>query len=188
MTDLPVTIGLEVIKHFEELRVDYMLVGSVASSLRGIARSTLDIDLLASLDEGQAQGLIERVQADFYVSASAVAEALRRKSMFNLVQFSSGFKIDVYILGGKPFERAEFERRQPLTTEGQTLWVATPEDLIISKLDWYRMGGRISERQWRDVVGLLQLHRERLDRVYLEQWVTRLDLVELWTLADSASS
>jgi hypothetical protein len=181
MTDLPVAIAMEVIKHFEDLGVEYMLVGSVASSLRGIARSTLDIDLLARLDQTQAQGLIERVQSDFYVSTPAVTEALQRKSMFNLVQFASGFKIDVYVLGGKPFEQAEFARRQPISSEGQILWVATPEDLIISKLDWYRLGGRISERQWRDVLGLVQLHQSALDRPYLELWLARLDLLELWS-------
>ncbi|MBX3165822.1 MAG: hypothetical protein KF760_00365 [Candidatus Eremiobacteraeota bacterium] len=180
MTDLPIAIGWEVLRHFEELSVDYMVVGSVASSLQGIARSTLDMDVLARLSRAQALALVERLQEDFYVSPAAVEEAVRRKSMFNVVQFSSGFKIDVYVLGGKPFEREEFARRQPIVSEGRTLWVATAEDLIISKLDWYRLGGEVSERQWRDVVGLVQLHRERLDMNYLELWLERLELKPLW--------
>ncbi len=180
MTDLPITIGLEVIRHFDELSIDYMVVGSVASSLQGIARSTLDMDMLARLSREQALALVERLEDDFYVSSAAVEEAVRRKSMFNVVQFSSGFKIDVYVLGGKPFELEEFARRQQVESDGGTLWVATPEDLILSKLDWYRLGGEVSERQWRDVVGLVQLHAARLDGGYLDLWLDRLDLRRLW--------
>ncbi len=86
----------------------------------------------------------------------------------------------MYILGGKPFELEEFARRRPLVSDGRTIWVATPEDLIVSKLNWYRLGGEVFERQWRDVVGLVQLHRERLDLNYLELWLERLDLKALW--------
>ena len=183
MTDLPIDITFEVMTHLDALGVDYMLVGSVASSLQGVARSTIDADLVADLSNTQAEALVERLEIDFYISSVAVKEALSRRSMFNVVQFSSGFKVDIYILGNRPFDREEFSRRTVYTTNGRRLWVATPEDLIISKLDWYRLGGEVSDRQWRDLLGLLEIHRESLDRAYLERWVVALGLQTLWQRA-----
>ena len=90
------------------------------------------------------------------------------------------------MLGGKAFEQEEFRRRLPVRTGEHSVWVATPEDLILSKLDWYRLGGESSERQWRDVISLLQLHGQQLDRTYLDLWVQQLRLSELWERVCSA--
>ena len=103
--------------------------------------------------------------------------------MFYVVQFSSGFKIDIYVLGNRPYELEEFRRRIPHREMGRTLWLATPEDLILSKLDWFRLGGECSERHWRDVIGLLQIHGPSLDLAYIEHWVAQLGLAGLWLKA-----
>jgi len=180
MTDLPIHITYEVLQHLEALQIPYMLVGSVASSLRGIARSTIDADVILDLQRDQLQELVSRLESQFYISAEAASEAIRRRSMFNVIQFSSGFKVDLYVLGTAEFERHEFSRRQSMEAEGHSIWVATPEDLILSKLQWYEMGQRISERQWRDVAGLVEIHGEQLDHAYLDKWAKKLNLVELW--------
>ena len=183
MSELPVEIGWLVLRQFEELGIEYMLVGSVASSLQGVARSTLDLDVLANIAPAQARELVSRLGDEFYISEAAVSEALRRSSMFNVIQFSSGFKVDIYILGNRPFELEEFRRRIPFHDGDRKLWVATPEDLILSKLDWFRAGGEVSERQWRDVLGLLQIHRPQLDSDYLERWSKTLKVDHLWQRA-----
>lgn len=103
--------------------------------------------------------------------------------MFNVIQFSSGFKVDIYILGTRPFDQEEFRRRIPYDDHRRQLWVATPEDLILSKLDWYRAGGEVSERQWRDVLGMLQIHGQQLDQDYLKRWATTLGVEHLWRRA-----
>ena len=131
MTDLPVQITYEVLQHLEALQIPYMLVGSVASSIRGIARSTVDADVVLDLRPNQLQSLVARLESDFYVSAEAALDAIHRQSMFNVIQFSSGFKVDLYVLGRGEFERHEFSRRQAIEVEGQRIWVATPEDLIL---------------------------------------------------------
>lgn len=188
MTDLPIQITYEVLHCFEELGIDYMLVGSVASSIQGIARSTIDADVVVDLRREHIAPLLARLQADFYVSEIAAQEALRRRSMFNAIQFSSGFKVDIYVLGSSPFDRQEFARRRACKTEGWDLWVATPEDLILSKLHWYQLGEQVSERQWRDAAGLLQVHGQSLDQSYIENWATQLGIGELWTRLKAAHS
>lgn len=186
MTDLPVAITLEVTQHLEALGIAYMLVGSVASSLLGVARSTIDADIVADLRTEHAESLRQRLEADFYVSAVAMQDALLRRSMFNVVQFKSGFKIDIYVLGERPFDREEFARRREYDGMAGKLWVATIEDLILSKMDWYRLGNEVSERQWRDLLGLLQIHRNALDGDYLQKWARELQLEPLWERAQRA--
>ena len=180
MTDLPIEITFEVLRHFEQLGIDYMLVGSVASSSQGIARSTIDADVVADLKAEHLPSLLARLESDFYVSQSAAEDALRRRGVFNAIQFSSGFKVNIYVLGRGAFDQHEFTRRLRRESSGMALWVATPEDLILSKLHWYQLGQRVSERQWRDAAGLLQIHRPTMDYDYLRHWSRELGIAELW--------
>ncbi|MBT9587995.1 hypothetical protein IV102_31960 [bacterium] len=180
MTDLPIEITFEVLHCFEKLGIDYMLVGSVASSMQGMARSTLDADVVVDLRPEHIIPLVSALESEFYVSQNAAEEALRRRSMFNVIQFSSGFKVDIYVLGLSPFDRQEFARRRLYHSQDWELWLASPEDLILSKLQWYRLGEHVSERQWRDALGLWQIHRDSLDVSYVERWAEELGISDLW--------
>jgi hypothetical protein len=169
---------------FEQLGVDYYVTGSVASSHLGIARATLDVDLVAALQPQHADAVVAALGADYYVDLDAVVEAIRRRAMFNAIHLATMIKVDVYVMASR-FDRIAMARRRdaafdddPATTR---LMVATAEDVIVNKLLWYRTGGEVSERQWGDVLGVLRVQRARLDLDHIRTWGRELgvdDLVE----------
>lgn len=182
MNGSPLTATVRVVQVLEALGVPYVLVGSVASSLLGIPRATADADMVADLPTAAVPLLVEALHEEFYIDAAAVYEAVRNAGCFNVVHFASGYKVDVYLPGDEPFEHTRLARRLPAQTgvePGEVLYVATPEDLILSKLAWYRLGRHLSQRQWTDVLGLLQVHRGHLDLAYLHRWAEVLEILDL---------
>lgn len=183
MNGSPLTATLRVVQALEALAVPYVLVGSVASSLLGIPRATADADLVADLAPGQqAAAFVAALEDEFYVDAPAVQEAVRSAGAFNVVHLATGYKVDVYLPGDEPFERTRLARRLPARAgeePGEVLFVATPEDLVLSKLAWYRLGRHLSQRQWTDVLGLLEVHQDRLDLEYLRRWADVLEVLDL---------
>lgn len=178
----PLKVTLQVLDVFESLGIEYLLVGSLATSAVGVPRSTIDADVVADLRPEHARELAPALSPDFYVSHEAMDEAIERRSMFNLIHLQTSFKVDVYVLGSRPFDRTEFSRRTPRPVSRESrreVPMATPEDLVISKLEWFELGNRVSERQWRDLLGVLTVQRERLDWGYLVHWCGQLGLVEL---------
>ena len=177
----PIRVTLLVIDALEELGIPYVIGGSMASSFHGVVRSTNDSDILADIKPGHVQPLARKLQADFYLDERAMAEAIRRKSHFNLIHLETMFKVDIF-LPERPFDVRQLARRQPfpLSPESQrVVYVDSPEDVILAKLAWYKMGGEVSERQWRDVLGILSLQQSRLDMSYLRQTATQLGVTRL---------
>jgi len=160
-----------VVAAFQKLKVPHYVGGSVASSFHGAARSTMDVDLVCELTDEQIPRFLEQFDQDFYISETAVREAVERKSCFNLIHLPTSFKVDVFISRGREFDRNSLARATVETLgEGRTVTVpvATPEDSIISKLEWYRKTNQSSERQWDDVSRLIRLLGSEADVDYLQ--------------------
>jgi hypothetical protein len=174
----------------DQLQIPYMVVGSFASSAYGPIRTTQDADLIVDLPLSMVPGLVDMFCKDFYVDPGQAEQAVRGQRSFNLIHLGSFFKVDFFILADRPFMREEFSRRlaRPLGESGSArVWLATAEDTILSKLDWYRQGGEVSELQWRDVVGVLKLQVGRLDFQYLRHWAQELGILGLLDRAVSDS-
>lgn len=128
------------------LGIDYMIVGSYASNVHGRPRDSFDADVLADIRPGQVDAFCREFQSDFVVVPEAIAESVRRRFMFNLIPRSGIFKVDIIPLREEPFDQEEFRRRTVLEVFGARLNFATPEDVILSKLRWFRKGGGVSGR------------------------------------------
>lgn len=182
MTTRPLLVTFRVADILESQEVPYCLVGSLATSALGVPRSTIDADLIAQFTLPALRKVVELLGgSNFYVSMHAAEEAFARGGMFNVIDLETSFKVDIYMLGKRPFDREEFKRRiqRNISPESQRqIAMATPEDLVLSKLEWYELGNRISERQWKDMIGILKVQKT-LDWNYLEKWATELGLLEL---------
>lgn len=173
---------IPVVEALEGLGVAYQIGGSVASSVYGVPRTTMDIDLVADLRPEHVPPLVAHLQDQYYISPEAIYEALRRRSSFNLIHLETMVKVDVFVLRPEPYEREAFRRsrRDMLTEEsGREFYLSSPEDIILHKLAWFRMGGEVSERQWSDVVGVIRVQANGLDSAYLKHWATVLGLADL---------
>jgi hypothetical protein len=164
----------------QSLGIEFMLTGSHASSLQGEARSTHDIDLVVDLQLSHVQPLLQAFAGDrFYLSESALTEAIRSKRTFNLLESATGEKVDFWVLSETPFNQSRFARRRPIDIGGLTLCISSPEDTILMKLSWCRqLGG--SEKQFHDVLGVYELQFDLLDQEYLQKWVAALGVEDLW--------
>jgi len=177
-----VEIALGVVRIFENLGIEYYIGGSLASSAFGIARSTMDIDIAADIKQGQAAILEERLQTDFYVDREMIERAIREKSSFNIVHLETMFKIDIFVLSDEPYDQQTMIRRlrRALTEDGtHQADFSSPEDIILRKLLWFQSGGKTSDRQWDDVLGVIKVQGETLDTGYLEPWAKRLGIIDL---------
>jgi hypothetical protein len=169
-----------VLAAFERLGVAHYVGGSVASSAYGTGRSTMDADLVADLSDAHIRPLIQVLQSAYYVDEHAALEAVRTRSSFNLIHLQTMFKVDIFVPKGRAFDQQVFARRRKgsLTEAGGApeAYLASPEDVILSKLEWYERGGGVSDRQWGDVLGVLKVQGGRLDLGYLRHWAAELGL------------
>ena len=164
--------------------IQYSVGGSVASSTHGVPRATMDVDLVAEISPGQVDELVALLHAEFYADATMIREALARGRSFNLIHYGTAYKFDVFTLRDDEYSRTEFGRRvfmeiQNFGTEPIECAVATAEDTILRKLEWYRAGGETSERQWSDVRGVVKISGARLDLDYLRHWAPFLKVDDL---------
>ena len=163
--------------------IPYLIGGSMASSIHGIYRTSLDVDLVAKIHPGQIARLIQELGGEFYADAGMMRDALESGRSFNLIHFASSYKFDIFPLSSDPFHQSQFSRREirEIVLGAGTLAVpvATAEDTLLMKLVWYRAGGEVSERQWNDVRGIAAVQRERLDREYLRRWAAYLNVAGL---------
>jgi hypothetical protein len=182
VTSSHLDLAADLARLFEELGVRYVIGGSVASSLVGEPRSTIDIDIALQLDQGQLDSLIDRVRPSFYVPASDAARAVREHDSFNIIHNRAALKVDLFVLGPGTLDTNQIERRTLVevpTDPPSMLWITSPEDQVLRKLDWYRRGGNVSDRQWRDIIAILRINRGCLDERYLETTARQVGLSEL---------
>ena len=182
MVSEPLAVTLLVIDAFEQLNIPYLIGGSLASALHGTARSTLDTDLVADLQPEQVNPLVEMLLNEFYVDDEMVLDAIIHQGSFNVIHLSTAFKVDVFITKQRGFDRMQLQRRQLeviVDEPERRAYVATAEDIILAKLEWYRMGGEVSDRQWRDILGVIKVQAGRLDADYLQKWSVELGVSDL---------
>jgi hypothetical protein len=173
----------------DALRVEFYVGGSAASSAHGFARATIDIDLVAALRHEHVDRLVSMLAGAYYADAAMIHKAIDASRAFNLIHLATMYKIDVFAMRDRPYDRLARTRTrpQPLSAASERLFrVASPEDVILSKLEWYRAGGEVSERQWQDVIGVMQVQEKALDRRYLSQWAAALGLRDLLDRASGA--
>lgn len=172
-----------VIATLDQLDVVYCVGGSVASSIHGIPRTTLDVDVVCDLKLSDVDPFVRFLEPTYYVSEDAVKSAVLHQGSFNLVHYDTMMKVDVFKLKRREFDLQAMQRRVYRPASGATadthLYLSSPEDIILNKLEWYRMGEQVSERQWLDVVNVMKVQGELLDRGYLQQWAGDLNLADL---------
>lgn len=168
----PIRVVLQVCEVLEALDVRYLVGGSLASSLYGIPRATQDVDVVAELEPRHVAVLVEKLQGRFFVDEQAVASAVENKATFNIIDREEFFKVDVFAAERGPAADNEMARRQRhelAETGGRAIYLCSPEDIVVHKLYWYRLGDNVSDRQWRDAVNVLKVHGDNLDEKYLRE-------------------
>ncbi|MBX3229734.1 MAG: hypothetical protein KIT84_05320 [Labilithrix sp.] len=173
-----IAVALRVAAAIEAVGGTYFVGGSVASSLQGEPRSTNDIDIVVELPLGRIDALADALGADFQVDRGMLRDALLHGRSCNVFYLPVLMKIDLFAVGPHPYDEIEFARKRRIQVRagGETLVVKAPEDTIVRKLLWFREGGGVSEKQWRDVVEVLRVSGPELDVAYLDAWAARLGL------------
>ena len=181
----------EVLAAFHALGIAYAIGGSWASSYYGEPRMTRDADVSVDPFSGKEQMLADHFGPDYYMSVDAFREANRTRSTFNIIHTSTAFKVDVFVRKNDPFETSVMSRRSAgeaaADNQPPLVWVS-PEDLVLLKLRWYRLGNEISDRQWSDVLGVFRVQAGRLDEDYLTHWAKEIGVANLLARARSESS
>ena len=152
-----------------------------------VPRSTLDVDLVRELEAGHVAAFVTLLEADFYVDGDMIRDAILRRASFNLIHLATMVKVAVFIRKNRPWDVAAFARslQKPLDSSSgaRDFCLTTAEDIILHKLEWYRLAGGVSERQWKDVLGVVAVQRPVLDMSYLARWGSTLGLDALWQRA-----
>lgn len=168
---------------FDRLGVRYYVGGSIASSVRGAPRASIDVDVVAELEAAHVAPFVEALADAYYVNEQRVREAVAARRSFNVIHFESMMKVDVFVSRQRPFDRAAFDRltREPLDDAGTSTPRPIPraEDVILLKLEWYRAGGEVSDRQWGDILGVLKAAGSAVDGGYLRRWAVELGVSDL---------
>ena len=192
MQDDLIALTIQIADVFEALNIPYLIGGSVAGMVWGEYRSTNDANILAAVNEAHVGPLIRTLHPRFYLHAPEIFEAIRAardpalpvqvRPSFAILHPATAFKIDVFVSSDRPFERSEFARRvhEVVAVEPeQRAYLATPEDLILAKLEWYELGQRVSNQQWRDIQAMIKLQGPLLDHAYLRTWADQLAVGDL---------
>lgn len=175
-------LTLLVARVLEKLGIIYAVGGSFASSLHGVMRSTLDVDIVADMKLEHIPALVSALSTEFYTNDEMMRDAINRRSSFNLIHYETAFKVDIFIRKLRVFDQMQLERRRITLIASdpeERVFIISPEDIILAKLDWYRMGGEVSERQWRDILGVLKIRAGELDMAYLQKWASELKVLDL---------
>jgi hypothetical protein len=166
----------------ERAGIPYMLTGSLASSIYGSPRATVDIDIVIAPSQSQLRKLKDLLpETDYYFDLDDALDAFLQRTQFNVIDSSSMWKVDLIYRKDRDYDRTAFERRVSFDHEGKLVWVSTAEDSVISKLEWAKLGE--SETQLRDVAGILRARSKSLDFSYIARWVASLELKSQWDAA-----
>jgi hypothetical protein len=178
----PLRVTLAVTRVLERMGIPYFVGGSLASSAHGVARATLDADIIARVAPQQAGQFARELGTEFYADIDAIADAVARRSSFNVIHIATAFKIDVFVPASTAYADVEMERRESQVIDedtGEKMVFSTAEDTLLAKLLWYRQGAEVSDRQWRDVLGILRVAGGSLDKSYLLRWAVELRVADL---------
>jgi hypothetical protein len=183
MTRDPMGTLARVARSLEACGIPYFIGGSVASTWYGIPRLTQDVDLVVDLGPEHVAPLVAALENDFYIDAAMIHEAIEQSSSFNVIHFEEAHKVDLFVLQSDPWSRGQIARCRreivDIADQSITLAFCSPEDIVLRKLEWFRMGGGISDRQWNDVLGVLKVQSTALDIEYLRHWARELGLTDL---------
>jgi hypothetical protein len=175
-------VVFQVIDILEELGIRYHLGGSFASTVHGVPRQTMDADLVLDLNPASVFSLVDRLRGDFYIDLEVAKDAVTRHGSFNAIHLGSGFKIDFFAKGVHEYDDVELERSRSIRISvdpPRTAMVKSAEDIVLRKLQWFKDGGEVSERQWKDVLGVLATVGDDLDIGYLQRWAGKLGVSDL---------
>jgi hypothetical protein len=183
MLSEPILVVVRLVQAFDALGVAYVVGGSLASSVYGIPRATQDVDLVADLKSTDAEELERLLSGDFYVDGDMIRDAIARRASFNVIHLATMFKADVFIMKPDAWSREEMSRARQEKLDGPdgavAIRFASPEDTLLHKLVWFRLGKEISDRQWSDILGVLKIQGESVDTEYLERWAPVLGVADL---------
>jgi hypothetical protein len=178
----PIAVALRVAQALEACGVRYLVGGSLFLMIRRPPRSTLDVDMVVELTEAGVERFVGELRDEFHADIDALQRAVREKSSANLIHFGTSTKVDLFIVGGSPLDESQMDRRQevPVATDPERrLFVYTPEDILLQKLRWYQLGEGVSDRQWRDILGIIVVQGEALDEAYVRDGAAILEVSDL---------
>jgi hypothetical protein len=174
---------LPVVEAFEQLGIDYYVGGSVASLMHGFYRTTADVDIVADIRIKDIEPLVLLLQDAFYIDADSIKDAIKHRSEFGMLHYKTMFKVDVFIQKNRPFDLEVRSRVEEGTfndfQNDHPFFIESPEDVVLTKLEWYKMGGEVSDRQWKDILGVLKIRGTALELQYLKHWAAVLDVADL---------
>jgi hypothetical protein len=174
---------------FDLLGIPYAIGGSVASGVYGNPRATNDADFIADVRPEHVDEFVAHLGEEFYADRDMIADAIGREGSFNLIHYDLGFKVDVFVCGTDAFRVRQLARRVRHETEdGRSFDIASPEDTVAAKLRWYRLGGGVSDRQWRDVLEVLAVQQGALDQPYLDATARELGVADLLAKAQEEAA
>lgn len=182
MQNEPIEVTLRVTGVLEKLGIPYLIGGSLASILHGMIRTTQDSDVITQMRPEHVEPLVSSLKDEFFIDEEMIADAIQRNSSFNILHRETMFKVDIFIPFPGAFQKSQLSRAQRQTFELEQVMsarFATAEDTVLSKLDWYRLSGETSERQWRDILGVLKTRAGELDIQYMKNWAKELNVADL---------
>ena len=172
------------IQLLDQHSIRYYIGGSVASSAHGLPRTTIDVDIVVDLKHTHVEVIVEALQGSFYIDGEMIHTAIDNEASFNIIHLETFIKLDVFVLKSTPYDQMTIHRTTagalaPDDSDELIVRFSSPEDIILHKLHWFRLGGELSERQWRDLIGVLKVQTDTLDRDYMQQWALQLGVNDL---------
>jgi len=170
------------LKVLDRLGISYYVGGSIASSTYGAFRATRDIDMELNLNPTHIDELVHSLKNEYYIDRDMILDAIKHKISFNLIHLKTMLKIDVFLLKERAFDQEAFRRKKENKIEESdrlTVFCLSPEDIILHKLEWYKEGNFVSERQWQDVAGVLKVQGDQLDKNYMKKWAKEIGVLDL---------